>query len=107
MASDPAAIDDVALTGAGAAVIGGEEQDDARDVFRQQLALETLAAEELLLALRSEPEPHLPLRHDPARHDGVDADPHRPQVAREGPGQAGDSGLGAQVRGHTTLADHP
>ena len=53
---DPAAVDDVALVRARAAVVGGEEQHHARDVLRQQLALQALPAHQLLLALRRQPE---------------------------------------------------
>src|SRR5262245_51701413 len=60
-ASDPAAVDDVALAGAGRAVVGGEEQHHAGDVRGQELALEALAPHELLLALRRQPERHLAL----------------------------------------------
>src|SRR5215813_1581390 len=47
----PAAVHDVALAGAGAAVIRGEEEDHARDVLRQQLPLQALTVEQFLLAL--------------------------------------------------------
>src|SRR5207244_708727 len=66
LALHPAAVDHVALVGAGVAVVGGQEEDGARDVRRHQLALEALAAHQLLLTLRREPEGDLPLGHDPA-----------------------------------------
>jgi hypothetical protein len=53
---------------------GGEEERCARDVGRQQLALETLPAEQFLLASRREPQRDLPRGHDPPGHDAVDAD---------------------------------
>src|SRR5258705_6046407 len=105
--SHPAAVDDVALARARRAVVGGEEEHDARDVLRQELALQALAAEQFLLALRCQPERHLPLGHDPARYDRVDANVHGPEVAGERSGQPGDGGLRAQVRRHPALADEP
>ncbi len=46
---DPAGVDDVALVGDGAGVVGGEEEDQASDFFGDDLALEGLAAEMLAL----------------------------------------------------------
>jgi len=43
--SDPAAVDDVALIGAGGTVVGGEEQHRAGDIGRIELALEALDLE--------------------------------------------------------------
>src|SRR5882724_76944 len=105
--SDPAAVDDVALARARRAVVGGEEEHDSRDVFWEELALQALAPEQLLLALGSQPEFDLALGHDPSGYDRVDADVHRPEIASQRAGQSGDGGLGAQIRGHPALADHP
>src|SRR5262249_61187205 len=94
--SDPAAVDDVALARTRRAVVGGEEEHDARDVLREELALQTLAPDPLLLALGREPELDLALGHDPAGHDRVHADVHGAEVSGERAGQPGDSGLGAE-----------
>src|SRR5258705_8545305 len=106
VALHPAAVHHVALVGAGPAVVGGQEEDDARDVLGQELPLETLPAQQLLLALRREPPRDLPLGHDPAGHDGIDPDVPRAEVAGERPGQPDHRRLGAEIRRHPALPDH-
>src|SRR5438270_6833008 len=83
---DPAAIDYVVLIGAGAAVVGGEEEDDAGDVVRYELALKALALHDFGLTFGRQPQILLPLGHDPSRQDGIDPHIVRPKIAGEGTG---------------------
>src|SRR5689334_17749306 len=50
--SDPAAIDDVALIGAAARFVGGEEEYRLGDIGRHQAALEALPRQQFLLCFR-------------------------------------------------------
>src|SRR5258708_40359854 len=59
--SDPAAIDDVVLVGAGAAVVSRQEDDDPGDVVRHKLALEALPPHDVGLAFGRQPQILLPL----------------------------------------------
>ena len=92
--SDPAAIDDIALVGAGAAVIGRQEEHDPGDVVRHERALEALAAHQVGLAFGRQPPVLLPLGHDPSGHDGIDPHIVRPKIAGKRTGKALHRGLG-------------
>src|SRR5438105_157478 len=83
---NPAPIDYVVLIGAGAAVVGGEEEDDAGDVVRYELALKALALHDFGLTFGRQPQILLPLGHDPSRQDGIDPHIVRPKIAGEGTG---------------------
>jgi len=85
---DPTAIDDVVLVGAGATVVGGEEEDDAGDVVRNELPLEALALHDFGLTFGRQPQILLPLGHDPSGQDGIDPHVVRPKIAGERTGQA-------------------
>src|SRR3954462_11049665 len=103
MWSDPAAIDDVALIGAGAAVVRGEEHDDTGDVVRHQLALEALALHEFGFTLWPQPPLLLARGHDPAGQNGIDPHIVRPEIAGERTGQALNRGFGGGVARHVAL----
>src|SRR5579883_2285316 len=102
----PAAIDDVVLVGAGAAVVGGVEENDAGDVVGHELALEALALHELGLTFGRQPQILLPPGHDPSWQDGVDPDVVRAKIAGERTGQALNRGFRSGVAGHVALPNH-
>src|SRR3954466_4506920 len=82
-ASDPAAIDDVVLRGAGGRVVGSEEDGERRDLVRHELALQALSLHQLDLALWRHPFIELALGHDPSRRDCVHADVVGAVIARQ------------------------
>src|SRR6185437_2590923 len=84
----PPAVHDVVLIRAGARLVGGEENDELRDLGGLELSLQALAAHDLGLRFRCDPFLELALRHDPSGRDGVDAYSVGAEVARERTRQA-------------------
>src|SRR5207253_1687955 len=87
-------IDDEIGTRAPTRLFGCQKQRNACNIARAQAELERLQIEELLIDLGRTPERFLPLGQDRTRHQRVDADALRSQLARQGPCQAVDRGLG-------------
>src|SRR5580692_2672822 len=104
---DPAGVDDVALIGDGARVVGGEEEDEARDFGRLELALEGLVRKDAVDLLGRVPEALLALRGDGAGQDGVDADTLGTELVGQGAGEADDGGLGGDVDRQAGGGDEP
>ena len=71
---DPASVDDVALAGDGGAVVGGEEEEEAGDLFGKDVALERLCSEDALLVGGRHVEAVLAFGEDGSGEDAVDAD---------------------------------
>src|SRR6185437_9132705 len=103
----PAAIHDVMLIRAGARLLGGEKDDELRDLHRLELALQALPDHDLRLRLRRDPLLQLTLGHDPTGSDGVDAYSVTSEISREGPRQTQHGRLRRRVARHTALADDP
>ena len=104
---DPAAVDDVALVGDGAAVVGGQEEGEAGDFFGLQFSFEGLAGEHLGYVGFVEPESLLALGKDAPGKDGIDADVVRAELVGEGAGEADDGSFGGDVDGQVGGGDEP
>src|SRR5258708_13435990 len=98
-ASAPAGVYPVFVARAHATVIGGEEQNEAGDMFGLQPFLEALLRDDVSIAV-----PRVPLllaRRAPiARHDAADTDSVHAQLAPQPARHALDAGLGAFIQHH-------
>ena len=70
----PPAVDDMALPGNGAAVVGGQEERQAHDFLGNEVPLDGLIREYLGAVLGSYPEPALFVRDNRSGKNGVNAD---------------------------------
>ena len=104
---DPASVDDVALTGDGGAVVGGEEEEEAGDFFGKDVTLERLRGEDALFVGGRHVEAVLFFGQDGSGEDAVDADVEGAEFAREGTGHGDDGCLGHVVEGEVWGGDHP
>ena len=103
----PAAIDDVALVGDGAGVVGGEKEHEAGDVFWEDVPFERLAGHDFGFVFRRVDQPLLFLGHDGAGKDGVDANVEWAELVGQGSCEADDGGLGRDVERDAGGWNHP
>jgi hypothetical protein len=102
---DPASGDDVALAGDGGAIVGGEEEDEAGDLFGKDVALERLCGEDAVLVSGRHVEAVLAFGEDGSREDGVYADVEGAEVAGEGASHGDDGSFGHVVEGEVGSGD--